>query len=42
MLNYGDPNSYGGNEFTAQPRLINGNRNKFKDPYGQNIEEYYP
>jgi len=33
--------SIGGNDFAAQPRLIMG-KPKFKDPYGKNIEEYFP
>lgn len=37
MLDY---NAGRGNDFAAMPRLINGNKgsNKFKDPYGINIE----
>jgi len=30
-----------GNDFAAAPRLLMG-KPKFKDPYGKNIEEYFP
>jgi hypothetical protein len=43
MIDYGQggvAGGYGGNDFSAQPRLVNGI--KFKDPYGRNVEEYYP
>lgn len=30
----------GGNDFSAQPRVVQPYR--FKDPYGQAVQEYYP
>ena len=39
MIDYGQggvAGGYGGNDFSAQPRLVNGI--KFKDPYGRNVE----
>ena len=39
MIDYGQGGvggGYGGNDFSAQPRLVNGI--KFKDPYGRNVE----
>ena len=41
MIDYGQgaAGGYGGNDFSAQPRLVNGI--KFKDPYGRNVEYVY-
>jgi len=36
MLDYG-----AGGNFAANPRVVRG-KPSFKDPYGTNVEEYYP
>jgi hypothetical protein len=41
MLDYGAGKGTG-NDFAAMPRVIQGGKYRFKDPYGTNVEEYYP
>lgn len=38
MLDYGSQKQSAGGDFSAMPRVIQGGKYRFKDPYGQNVE----